>query len=84
MWLKELKIAIIEKDTDRLNALMDSLPELSDADDINTALFLLKEATAIVTELRDETQSVMIQMKKNIDFLQSTSSPRTSKFDVNS
>ena len=84
MWLKELKIAIIEKDTDRLNALMDSLPELSDADEINEALFLLKEATVIVTDLRDETQSAMVQMKKNIDFLQSTSSPITSKFDINS
>ncbi len=84
MWLKELKIAIIEKDTDKLSLLMDSTPELGDADEINEALFLLKEATAIVTGLRDETQSVMIQMKKNIDFLQSTSSPKTSKFDINS
>ena len=84
MWLKELKIAIIEKDTDKLNRLMDSLPELTNKEDVDSAVFLLKEATALVRDLRDDTQSAMIQMKKNIDFLQSTSSPTTSKFDINS
>jgi len=84
MWLNELKIAIIEKNTDKLNTLMDSLPELSDAKEINQALHLLKEATSLVEGLRDATEASMIQMKKNIKFLKSTQAPTVSKLDVSS
>ena len=84
MWLNELKIAIIEKNTDKLNTLMDSLPELSDAKEINQALHLLKEATSLVEGLRDATEASMIQMQKNIKFLKSTQAPTVSKLDVSS
>ena len=84
MWLNELKIAIIEKNTDKLNKLMDNLPQLSEKKDIETALFLLMEATKLVEGLRDNTSASMIQMQKNINFLKSTQAPLTSSLDINS
>jgi hypothetical protein len=84
MWLNQLKIAIIEKNTERLSALMDELPTLEDPQEIETALCLLKEATLLVEGLRDETQNSMLQMKKNIDFLKSTQANKTAKFDITS
>jgi len=82
MWLSKLKIAIIEKNTDALNILMDDIPQLSDADDIQEAIFLLKEATDLVSGLKNKTASSMKQMKKNIQFLKATQAPRTNTLDI--
>ena len=84
MWLNELKIAIIEKNTDNINKLMDELPELESQKEINSAITLLAEATALVKGLQNETKSSMIQMKKNIDFLNATQAPRTNSLDIKS
>jgi len=84
MWLKEFKIALIEKDIDRLTKLMESLPELTEATEIDEALHLLKAATILVESLRDDTKSSMIQMKKNMDFLKSTQAPIMGKLDITS
>jgi len=84
MWLNELKVAIIEKNTDKLSTLMDSLPQLSDAKEIDEALHLLKAATSLVLGLKDETQASMIQMKKSINFLKSTQGLISSKLDITS
>lgn len=75
MWLKELKIAIVEKDTNRLEKLIDDIPSLTDYDKIVEALFLLREATTLLTGLKDETFLAMQKMKKHIDFLKSTEAP---------
>jgi len=84
MWLNKLKIAIIEKNTDNLNKLMDELPELESQEEINSAITLLAEATALVKGLQDETKFSMIQMKKNIDFLNATQAPRINSLDIKS
>ncbi|MDF1883751.1 hypothetical protein JHD49_07370 [Sulfurimonas sp. SAG-AH-194-C21] len=84
MWLEALKIAIITKDIDKIETLLLDLPELSKADDIDAALCLLKEATTLVTSLRDETQISMIQMKKNINYLNATNHKQIGKFDIKS
>jgi len=72
MWLKEFKIALIEKDIGTLTQLMDSVPKLNDAKEIDEALYLLKAATSLVEMLRDETQLSMVQMQKNITFMKAT------------
>ena len=84
MWLNELKIALIQKDTAKLGKLVENLPHLKKAEEIDEALHLLAAATTLITELRDDTQTSMIQMKKNIDFLKSTQAPLVSKLDINS
>ncbi len=84
MWLKQLKIAVVQKDVDKIEKLLNDLPKLDDAKKIEEALYLLDEATKIVQELKDETAASMVQMKKNIDFLNSTEANKTAKFDVTS
>ena len=84
MWLKQLNIAIVEKDTAKISALMEDLPELTKKEDIDSALCLLEEATNLVINLKNETQSSMIQMKKNIKFLKATESQKPSNIDIKS
>jgi len=84
MWLNQLKIAIIEKDIERLSELMDTLPKLSKQEDIEIALSLIGEATKLVEGLRDGTNSSMLQIQKNISFLKSTQAPFASTLDINS
>lgn len=84
MWLTNLKIAIIEKNTDRLNELMDDIPQLEEKKDIEEALYLIKQASELVYSLQDKTAISMKQMKKNIDFLKSTEPQKQGKFDIKS
>jgi hypothetical protein len=84
MWLKELKIAVIEKDTDKFQLLLDDIPELSDPKEIEEALYLIKAVKEILYTLKNETQNNMIQIKKNIQFLNSARADKTAKFDITS
>jgi len=82
MWLIDLKVAVIEKDFEKLSKIMDDVPTLEDAKERTEALYFLKEASKIVQELRDNTKSSMEQIQKNIKFLNSAVADKTSKFDV--
>jgi hypothetical protein len=82
MWLKKLQIAIIEKDADAINALMDAVPEFKNSRDIETAMYLLREAVELLYTLKDETALTMKQLKKNIDFLKSTQPQTKSKLNL--
>ncbi|EDZ63046.1 hypothetical protein SMGD1_1034 [Sulfurimonas gotlandica GD1] len=82
MWLTSLKIAIIEKNTDSLDMLMNDIPELSDAKDIEQAIYLLREATEMLHTLQDETKISMGKIKKNIAFLRSTERQKINKLDI--
>ena len=84
MWLTKLKIAIVEKDTDKLAKLMDNLPELETQEEMNEALYLIREAAELVYTLKDETAYSMKQIKKNLDFLKSTETKSASKLDIKS
>lgn len=82
MWLNKLKIAIVEKDTHSLNALLEALPKFEDAKEIEKAIYLLQEASSLVENLKDETSHSMKQIKKNLQFLRSTDIPTSRKFDM--
>jgi len=84
MWLTKLKIAIIEKNPDALNRLLDDIPQLQSPKEIEEAVYLLKEATALINDLKDETKVSMKQIKKNLDFLRSTDIPTSKKLDIRS
>lgn len=84
MWLNQLKIAVVQKDMELLSSLLDDIPTLEDAKDIETALYLLQEAASITQQLKDETATSMTQIKKNIDFLNSATADKTAKFDITS
>ena len=82
MWLTKLKIAIVEKNPDALDALLDDIPELSEADDIEQAIYLLREASELIYTLQNETKVSMGKIKKNIAFLRSTERQKVNKLDI--
>ncbi len=84
MWLTNIKIAIVEKNTDKLNLLLDEAPKFENKQDMEEAMYLLREAAELVYKLQDETSVSMKQMKKNMDFLKSTASKPLNTFDIKS
>lgn len=82
MWLRKLKVAIIEKDFNAFEKLLKDVPKLSDPKEIEEAVFLTKKAATILEELKQETKESMTQIKKNIDFLNSARGDKKASFDV--
>ena len=68
MWLKEFQIAIIEKDTQKIDELISVPLKFDSVDDMKSAMYLLAEASKLLHGLKDETKQTIIQLKKNIDF----------------
>ena len=79
MWLDKLKIAIIEKNIESLTLLLNDIPVLENSKDREQVLYLLKEATAVFTNLKNEVAINMGKIKKNLLFLQSTRIPIPSR-----
>ncbi|MDT8338162.1 MAG: hypothetical protein RQ763_03065 [Sulfurimonas sp.] len=84
MWLNKLKIAVIEKNPNALDKLLDDIPQLKNPKEIEEATYLLKEATVLMNSLKDQTKASMKQIKKNLDFLRSTDIPTSKKLDIKS
>jgi len=84
VWIKEFQLALVLKDVEKLNTLMDSVPNFTKTKEIDTLLCLIQEARLLVSGLKDETKVSMVQMKKNIIFLNATNAPRASKLDIKS
>lgn len=70
-WLNDLKIAILEKDIDRIEILMGTMPEFESVEDMKSASALLEESMMIVQGERSELSKKMIELKKSKKFLQS-------------
>lgn len=84
MWLNELKIAVCQEDIKMLDKLLSELPQLTNKEELNSAVILLDQAKQIMQEKKIETFKAMQQIKKNIDFLNSTTAETTAKFDITS
>ena len=84
MWITKLKIALVQKDVDQMEQLIESTPKFDNVEDAKTAMHLLREATELVYKLQDETENSMKQLKKNLDFLNSTAPQQTTKLDIKS
>jgi predicted translin family RNA/ssDNA-binding protein len=84
MWLNELKIAIVQKDVEHLESLLNDIPQLEDSKEIESGLYLLQEASKLMQTLQNETASSMQQIKKNLDFLNSATPNKHAKFDITS
>lgn len=81
MWLTKFKIALIEKDIEKLESLIDNIPQLN-LEEMQEAIFLIKEASDIVYKLRKKTSDSMKQIQKNLNFLKSTQHTVSNKFDI--
>ena len=81
MWLNQLKIAIIEKNSSNIDALVKSMPMFDDRKDMDSAAYLLKEANTLMISLKDETADSLAKIKKTKDFMSATHSNHSSLFD---
>ena len=84
MWLTNIKIAIVEKNSDKINHLLDDVPKFENKHDVEEAMYLLREAAELVYTLKDGTEQSMKQIKKSINFLKSTQAPVANKLDLKS
>ncbi|MFT5660493.1 MAG: ABC-type uncharacterized transport system substrate-binding protein [Sulfurimonas sp.] len=84
MWLNKFKIAIIQKDADSLNILLDKVPSFKNKEDIEQAMYLMKEGLEVLYILQDETVSSMRKIKKNINFLGTSLVDSSSSFSIKS
>lgn len=82
MWLNRLKIAVIEKDVDALDKLLNDLPKLRDKRELEEAIYLLREATNVISSLKSETAASLEMIKKNLDFLNSTRIRSSKNLDI--
>ena len=83
MWIKDLQIAIIEKDAYKLEKVLDSeLPEFKDLAEMQKASYLLREALELLFKLKDDTSESMSRIKKNLDFLKSHEDTPKNKLDI--
>lgn len=84
MWLKEFEIAIIEKNVDKIEALVSTPVEFTNTRDMKHAQYLLLEASKLLHTLKDETHSTMSKLKKNIDFLKVSERKKSNSLDIRS
>jgi len=87
MWVNKLKLAIIERNTEVLDELLNSIPQFDaqkDAKEIEEAMFLLREALILVHTLQDDTVASMRLIKQNIDFLKANQEKPTGSLNITS
>lgn len=84
MWLDKLKIALVEKNTQKLSELMDSLPKLETQEQMQEALHLIAQAKELLEGFKEETQKSMTQIQNNKNFLKSTQERAATKLDITS
>jgi hypothetical protein len=82
MWFDQLKIAIIEKNTDTMDKLLIDMPTFDNVDDMKSAQALLKEGLILLHTLKDETSLSMKLLQKNIKYLNSTQIPTSTTLDI--
>ena len=84
MWLNQLKIALIEKNTDTIDKLLINMPTFDNVDDMRSAQALLKESLILLHTLKDATASSMKQLQTNINYLNATQSTTSTMLDIKS
>ncbi len=84
MWFREFEIAIIEKDTQKLEELVEAPMQFANVDEMRRAAYLMEEALLLLHELKSQTKQTIMQLKKNIDFLKATQEKTPSQFDIRS
>ena len=83
-WGDRLKVAIVTKNPEQISELIEQIPRFEDVEEMQNALYLIKEAYIVMQELKEKTLVQMRQIKKNIDFLESTSPQQKNSLDISS
>ncbi|MBE0491082.1 MAG: hypothetical protein IBX44_02400 [Sulfurospirillum sp.] len=71
IWLNELKVAVINNDIIKIEALIQEIPQINDLQKAQEALSLIQLAIEKVGSEREKTLKLMQNIKKTKTFLQS-------------
>ena len=71
MWLNNLKIAIVTKDADKIDALIKIMPQFKKLEEMEEAFYLMGQAKDILEALKYDTLHSMNKMRKNINYIKS-------------
>lgn len=82
MWLNEFKVAIVSKNTDKINDLVINMPQFEELSEMEEAFFLFQQAEKLLNDLKNETSTTMKKIKDNISFIESTYTKNTPKLDI--
>ncbi len=86
MWINKLKLAIVEKNTEAIDELLNSMPSFEDKEqtEAEEAMFLLREALVLAHTLQDETSSSMQLIQQNIKFLKANQEQTRGSLNITS
>lgn len=70
-WVKELKIAIVEEDEEKIYTLISNLPKFNSIEEANAVMALMQEAYRFILEKMQETKHIMKKLKTSKSFLES-------------
>ena len=84
MWINKFKIAIVQRDTQKIEQLLDDVPDFPTIDEAKEASHLMREAMELLITLQDETSASMKKIKNNINFLRSSLSDSTGTLNIKS
>lgn len=68
-WLEDFKIAIIEKDFARIEALLAQMPEIKSINDLKTSVALINEAKKLLAQEQTQLREKMQKIQKSKQFL---------------
>jgi len=68
-WLEEFKIAIIKRDFERLEILLDEMPEIKDINQLRSAVSLINESKKLIAKEQKVLKENMEKIQKGKKFL---------------
>ena len=80
-WINNLKIAIIEKDENKIEEIISTLPTFDSTQQMNEAAYMMKEAHDLLIKQKDILASKLLKIKKQKEYLNSAIS-KTTSFDT--
>lgn len=82
MWTNDLKIALVQQNFNKIDKLVSEMPEFDSLNEMEEAAYLLKNALELLRTKREEAKNSMARIKKNIDFMNSTSGKKKNKLNI--
>jgi hypothetical protein len=69
-WINEFKIAVIEKDIEKADELLDKIPRFKEVEQMQTAYALIEEAKKIALKEQEKLRCDMQNLKKSKKFFE--------------
>lgn len=80
LWIKELKIALVEEDELKIEKLIQGLPQFETIEEMKETAYLMQEAHNFLSAEKDKLAGKLVKIKKQKEFL-NTAAMKHSSFD---